>query len=206
MKNLKLLLFMLICLVFLVGCSGDNNAEDKKPKGEVNEEKVEVNMAADKFEIVTTAFKDGEKIPTKYANTSVSGGQNVSLPLEWNNPPEGTKSFALLIVDRHPVASNWIHWLAINIPASESSLSEGASGVKMPEGAIELPNTPGNKKYEGPEPPPGTGDHDYETIIYALNADKLDLQTSKKYSIDEFEKSIQGKALASARITGKFSQ
>jgi phosphatidylethanolamine-binding protein (PEBP) family uncharacterized protein len=45
------------------------------------------------------------------------------------NAPE-TKSFALSIVDPHPVAQR-AHWFVINIPASTASLLEGASRKSM---------------------------------------------------------------------------
>ena len=57
------------------------------------------------MEISSTAFKDGGKIPTQYVMPG-AGGKNVSLPLTWRNVPPGTKSFALSIVDLHPVAQS----------------------------------------------------------------------------------------------------
>ena len=71
------------------------------------------------MEIASAAFKDGGKIPIQYVMVP-AGGRNLSIPLSWKNVPPGTKSFALSIVDPHPVAQNWIHWLATNIPASSS--------------------------------------------------------------------------------------
>ena len=78
------------------------------------------------MEITSTAFKDGGKIPIQYVMPG-AGGKNISVPLSWKNVPPGTKSFALSMVDPHPVAQNWVHWLVINIPANATSLEEGAS-------------------------------------------------------------------------------
>jgi len=64
------------------------------------------------MEISSSAFKDGEKIPVQYVMPG-AGGKNISVPLSWKNPPSGTKSFALSMVDPHPVAQNWVHWLGI---------------------------------------------------------------------------------------------
>jgi phosphatidylethanolamine-binding protein (PEBP) family uncharacterized protein len=52
--------------------------------------------------------------------------------LAWKNAPAGTKSFALSIVDPHPVAQNWVHWFVINIPPNVTAIEEGASTKKMP--------------------------------------------------------------------------
>jgi len=96
-----------------------------------------------KMELSSPAFNDGAKIPTQYTMPG-AGGKNVSIPLNWTSPPEGAKSFALSIVDPHPVAKNWVHWLVINIPADTKSLEEGASKKGMPQGSNELANSFGD--------------------------------------------------------------
>lgn len=155
------------------------------------------------MEIISSAFKDGGKIPIQYVMLG-AGGKNVSLPLSWKNIPPGTKSFALSIVDIHPVAQNWVHWLVINIPKEVTSLEEGASRKRMPQGSVELRNSFGDVGYGGPQPPRGTGDHSYVVTLYALNVEKLDLKTDT--SLSAFKKAIEGKVIASASITGKYGR
>jgi Raf kinase inhibitor-like YbhB/YbcL family protein len=103
------------------------------------------------MQIASTAFQDGGKIPQQYVMPG-AGGHNISLPLAWSGAPAGTQSFALSIVDPHPVARNWVHWLVINIPADTASLAEGASGQKMPAGAAELNNSWGKPGYGSTRP------------------------------------------------------
>jgi len=155
------------------------------------------------MEITSTAFKDGEKIPIQYVMPG-AGGKNISVPLSWKNAPSGTKSFALSMVDPHPVAQNWVHWLVINIPANVTSLEEGASGKKMPPGSVELKNSFGDIGYGGPQPPKGTGDHPYVFTLYALKVAKLDLGANT--SLSAFTKALEGKTLGSATITGKYGR
>jgi hypothetical protein len=155
------------------------------------------------MEITSNAFKDGEKIPIQYVMPG-AGGKNISVPLSWKNAPSGTKSFALSMVDPHPVAQNWVHWLVINIPASATSLEEGASGKKMPPGSVELKNSFGDIGYGGPQPPKGTGDHPYALTLYALKVEKLDLGANTPLST--FNKALEGKILGSATITGKYGR
>ena len=155
------------------------------------------------MEISSAAFQDGEKIPMHYVMPG-AGGKNISIPLTWRNAPSGTKSFALSMVDPHPVAQNWVHWLVINIPANAASLEEGASRKKMPRGSIELKNSFGEIGYGGPQPPKGTGDHPYVFTLYALRVEKLDLGTS--VSLPVFKKALDGKVLGSATITGKYGR
>ncbi len=156
-----------------------------------------------KMEITSTAFKDGEKIPIQYVMPG-AGGKNISVPLAWKDAPAGTKSFALSMVDPHPVAQNWVHWLVINIPANVTSIEEGASRKKMSPGSVELKNSFGDTGYGGPQPPKGTGDHPYVFTLYALKVEKLDLGANT--SLSAFKKALEGKTLGSATITGKYGR
>ena len=55
------------------------------------------------FTLSSTSFKDGERLATKMAGNNKSNpncvGENVSPALAWSNPPDGTKSFAILMFD-----------------------------------------------------------------------------------------------------------
>ena len=155
------------------------------------------------MEILSSAFKDGEKIPLQHVMVA-AGGKNLSVPLSWKDAPPGTKSFALSMVDPHPVAQNWVHWLVVNIPAGATSLPEGASRKKMPAGVIELRNSFGEAGYGGPQPPKGSGEHPYVFTLYALSVEKVELAANT--SLAAFKKAVEGKAIQSATITGKYER
>lgn len=140
----------------------------------------------------SSAFKDAQEIPQKHGKKI----ENVSPQLSWRDAPRGTKSFALSVVDRHPVAGNYVHWLVVDMDAGVTSLKEAASGAAMPAGSREV------KPYAGPFPPSGT--HDYEFTLYALETDRLDLP--KKVSLDVFTKAAEPHALATAKLVGKFTK
>src|SRR5215471_14210098 len=57
--------------------------------------------AAGPFTLTSPGFKDGERLATKNAGNNKSNpncvGENISPALTIENPPEGTKSFALLM-------------------------------------------------------------------------------------------------------------
>ncbi len=155
---------------------------------------------------VNSTYNENERMPAKYANEGVSGGENVSPPFSWDNAPEGTKSFALAMVDHHKVANEFVHWLVVNIPEDTTSVKEGASKTdSMPEGSKELNTTYGQAFYGGPRPPSGTGDHPYETTVYALS-DDLDLDLDEDVTLDDFLSAVEDKTLAKASLTGMFSQ
>jgi len=155
------------------------------------------------MEISSTAFKDGAAIPIQYAMVA-AGGRNTSIPLTWKNAPPGTKSFALSMVDPHPVAQNWVHWFVVNIPASATSLPEGASRKNMPSGSVELKNSFGDVGYGGPQPPKGSGKHPYVVTLYALSVEKLDLAANS--SLAAFKKALEGKVIQSASVTGNYER
>lgn len=160
-------------------------------------------QGGDAMRLTSTAFEDGGKIGIQYVMPG-AGGKNVSLPLAWQNAPAGTKSFALSIVDPHPVAKNWVHWLVINLSPQTGGLPEGASTKAMPSGAVELRNSFGTIGYGGPQPPPGSGDHPYVVTLYALSVDRLDLPAAT--SLAAFQKALEGKVLGSAGITGMYGR
>src|SRR3981189_3364240 len=67
------------------------------------------------FTLSSTGFKDGERLPTKFAGNNKSNpncvGENVSPALSWANPPEGAKSYALVVFDIDaPRATGFVHW------------------------------------------------------------------------------------------------
>jgi Raf kinase inhibitor-like YbhB/YbcL family protein len=157
----------------------------------------------DAMEITSSAFANKGTIPIKYVMPG-AGGKNVSLPLSWSAVPAGTKSFALAIVDPHPVANHWVHWLVINMPLDTSGLGEGASGSSMPAGAVELKNSFGEPGYGGPQPPKGSGDHPYVVTLYALNEARLELPVQA--SLAAFKKALEGKILATSTVTGMFGR
>jgi Raf kinase inhibitor-like YbhB/YbcL family protein len=155
------------------------------------------------MQLSSSAFTGGGKIPQTYVMPG-AGGKNQSLPLAWSGAPAGTKSFVLTIIDPHPVAHNWVHWLVMDIPGDANALAEGASGKKMPAGAKELKNSWGELNYGGPQPPKGSGDHPYVVTLYALSVPQLDLKPTAGWA--DLKKAMEGKILGTATITGYYGR
>jgi len=155
------------------------------------------------MELTTDAFQDQGRIPDRYVMRG-AGGENVSIPLKWTDPPDGTESFALTMVDPHPVANNWVHWMVINIPKDVRELKEGASGSYMPPRSVELMNSFGKPGYGGPQPPAGSGEHPYVVTIYALKEENVDPGESP--SLSDFLSRIEGKIVDQATVTGVFEK
>jgi Raf kinase inhibitor-like YbhB/YbcL family protein len=157
------------------------------------------------FQLHCTSYPDKGEIPAKYAHAGVPGGKNISPGFTWEDPPISSKSFALSIVDPHPVAKNWVHWFVTDIPFRERSMLEGASRThELPPGCKELRNTYNEMGYGGPQPPPGSGVHPYVATLYALNVASLGLKADT--TLKEFLRAIEGKVIDQATMTGTFEQ
>ncbi|MEO1437712.1 MAG: YbhB/YbcL family Raf kinase inhibitor-like protein [Bacteroidota bacterium] len=106
-------------------------------------------------------------------------GENSSPELHWENPPEGTKSFAITMYDPDaPTGSGWWHWVVFDIPADTKSVVQNAGDITkdlLPEQAIQTINNYGGKGYGGPCPPQGHGIHQYLITVHALDTESLGL-------------------------------
>ena len=140
----------------------------------------------------SSSFPDGGDIPQRHGKKI----DNVSPQLSWAGAPTETRSFALAMVDTHPIAKGYLHWLVVDIDPATTSVPEDAADGAMPTGSREL------QPYAGPFPPSGT--HDYEITLYALDAETLALPAN--VPIETFNVEIKGRTLATARIVGKFTK
>jgi Raf kinase inhibitor-like YbhB/YbcL family protein len=141
--------------------------------------------------LTSPAFEDGREIAQKFGKRA----QNVSPPLQWDGVPDRTRSFALTVVDLHPVARGYVHWLIADLSPQLTSLPEGAAAERNP-GFTEI------KPYAGPFPPSGT--HDYEFTLYALRTDRLGVRPGA--TLEEFRQAAEQNSLATATLIGKFTK
>lgn len=192
-------LALLLCAVVALAVSGCTGAgEPKVPTGSSGGY-----GGRAMFSISSPAFEANGLMPKEHA-MQAAGGQNVSPPYEWRNTPAGTKSFALVVVDEHPMANGWVHWAVAALPAETRRLAAGASGASIPAGAIELRNTFGSQGWGGPEPPSGSGRHEYKATLYAL--DIADPGVANGASAAELLRAIEGHVLGQTSVSGFFSR
>jgi Raf kinase inhibitor-like YbhB/YbcL family protein len=93
------------------------------------------------FGLSSTTFKDGQLMPAKVANSRANFpqnehcvGENVSPQLSWVNPPAGTKSFAILMVDLEGRGGGGVnHWVAYGIPPDVTGFAEGEVSKESPK-------------------------------------------------------------------------
>ncbi len=127
-------------------------------------------MTETNLTVRSEAFGPGERIPRRYARE----GDDVSPPITWSRPPDGTKELALVCDDPDaPRAQPWVHWLVYSIPPGTHELREGVSlaapRLDTPDGANQGPNSWGELGWGGPLPPKGDSAHHYHFTLYALD-------------------------------------
>lgn len=120
-------------------------------------------------------------IPNKHVfNGFGCVGKNISPQINWKNAPQETKSFALTVYDPDaPTGSGWWHWMLVNIPVKYNQLPANFGEKNMfslKDGIAQIRNDFGTFSFGGPCPPQGNKPHRYIFTIYALRAEKLDLQ------------------------------
>lgn len=187
-----------ICMALAVfaapGCGGGGGGETPPPSDLAPPDQ----SAIDWLTISSPAFEHGQPIPPKYSRK----GENVSPPLEWSNPPEGTRSLALICDDPDAPGGTWVHWVIFNIPARTRSMPEGtAREAELSFGIRNGKNSWGDLGYDGPQPPGGT--HRYYFKLYALDTE-LDLAAgADKGALLE---AMTGHVLAQGELMGTYSK
>ncbi len=152
--------------------------------------------------LTSAAFSHQGEIPKRYT----CEGEDVSPPLLWSNPPEGTRSFALIVDDPDapdPKAPRmtWVHWVLYNLPATASELPKGVLSEALPQGTGEGLNDWQRKGYGGPCPP--IGRHRYFHKLYALDIVLPDLGAPGK---SELETAMEGHVLGRAELVGTYEK
>ena len=165
--------------------------------------------AAPRFTLESDEVKPNVRIAEAqvYKGFGCDGG-NVSPSLRWNNPPAGTKSFAVTVYDPDaPTGSGWWHWVIFNIPPSLTSLPAGAGksdGTGTPQGAIQSMTDFGQPGFGGPCPPQGAKPHHYIFTIFALKVDQLPLKPEASGAMVGYY--LNQNALVKASFTGLYGR
>jgi hypothetical protein len=179
----------LLLFVALASCGASEHAANQI-KGEGTVE----NATLTKLSLISDAFQEGGAIPTQYT----CDGADQSPALRWGEPPQGTKSFALVVDDPDAPSGTFRHWGVYDIPASARSIGAGQNI------GIEVANDFGKPGYGGPCPPKGHGPHHYHFKLFALDVDRLELSANAK--IADVENAAIQHALGQAELVGTYER
>jgi Raf kinase inhibitor-like YbhB/YbcL family protein len=162
--------------------------------------------AADVFTLTSSAFQDNGTLATKNAGNDKSNpncvGENLSPPLVWHNPPEGTKSFALLMFDPEGRAPAGVsHMVIYGIPASVTGFAEGE--LSQPSDKfVGGKSTMNLGIYRGPCTPPNVDWHHYTFTLVATDLDPKAVQPGM--TRDELAAALKDHVKGSAGLIGRF--
>lgn len=193
----------MVLTLAVAGCAGAGKAGDAADRPDEGKPQAAARSTeeAAPMQVTSSAFEDKTLLPSEFAGKP-AGGDDVSPPLSWSNTPQGTRTLAITVIDRHPVARDFVHWAVVGIPPTTTSLPRGASGA-LPAGR-ELVNSAGIPGWYGPTPPAGTGPHDYEFTVYALDVASLDLP--RQPTAAQLSSAMEGHVIASDTITGTYGR
>jgi len=197
----RIIFYSLILIsILLASCTSAATTTLQPSATSTSESESTATEATMSLTLTSDAFANGQSIPAKYSCV----GKNISPALAWNEPPEGTQSFALIVDDPDAPIGTWVHWVLFNIPANARSLQEDLpiTGKNVDPNAIYVgKNSSGNTRYDGPCPPSGT--HRYYFKLYALDTTiSLLPGATKEQVLKEMDRHI----LAQGELMGTFSK
>ena len=179
----------LVALAALASCGASSGSANQARGGGAVD-----NATLTKLNLISDSFKNGQPIPKQFT----CDGADQTPVLRWGAPPEGTKSFALVIDDPDAPGGMFRHWGVFDIPASARSIGDGKHV------GTEVTNDFDKPGYGGPCPPPGHGPHHYHFKLFALDTDKLGLSPSAK--VADVENAARQHAIAEGEIVGTYER
>jgi len=156
------------------------------------------------FALTSPAVADGARLPLANAGPGECGGGNVSLPLHWSNAPDGTKSFAVVVIDVDGGRGlGSVHWVAYGIAPQTSELAAGI-GTTPSSAFVGGSNTRKMATYYGPCGRPGDQPHLYAYTVIACDIDTRALPPG--LTRDALFTALAGHALTSATLVARYGR
>jgi Raf kinase inhibitor-like YbhB/YbcL family protein len=150
------------------------------------------------LQLTSSAFGEGQTIPKEHTGD----GSDISPPLAWSDPPDGTVGFALVCDDPDAPRRTWVHWVLFNLPGELRGLEAGIAPAGMVAGGTQGKNDFGTHGYGGPAPPQGKP-HRYFFKLYAMD---IRLTLPAGATKDQLLEAIKGHVLAEAHLMGKYQR
>lgn len=157
---------------------------------------------------LASSFRDGGMLALKNAGNAKANpncvGTNVSPPLSWSNPPSGTRSLALTMIDPEGRGGlGVVHWVAYGIPSTVGGLQENEASAPSTK-FVGGKGTAGLGTYTGPCTPPGSGLHHYTFTLIATDLDPAQFEPGLTHA--ELMAKLEGHAKGATGLVGLFGR
>jgi Raf kinase inhibitor-like YbhB/YbcL family protein len=163
-------------------------------------------VPAGAFRLYSPAYADNSIVPRRHAGNAKENanciGENVSIPLAWENAPPKTRSFALIMDDQAGGSGLGVsHWVAYGIPANVTSFAEGETTGPSPKyvGGSSSRKLSG---YFGPCTPKGNAPQHYVFTMIATDLEPAALKPG--LTRQELLAALKGRALRAASYVMRF--
>lgn len=152
------------------------------------------------MKVTSTGIQDGhwEKKYGKYGTDFIDGVASLSVPFAIHNPPQATKSFAVVLIDYDAVkvaGYPWVHWLIANL--NYENVAEGES--RSDNAFVQGRNSWGSNYYGGMMPPDAP--HNYELHVFALDSE---LPLQEGFSHQDLKKAMDGHILNAYKLSAMY--
>ncbi len=185
-------------LAVAISCGGGSGTPSATPTTSAAPSKEAMMMTPATMTMTSPAFAAGGSIATKYT----CDGEGVSPPLQWDVPPSGAQSLALVVDDPDAPSGTFVHWVIYGLPPSQRSLPEGVSTDAQPAtGGLNGQNGAGKLGYTPPCPPSGV--HRYFFRLYALD---VNLDATPGWTKDQLLQSMSGHVIGQAELMGTYGR
>lgn len=163
-------------------------------------------MTSSVFQLTSSDIREGHFMAKTFEfNGFGCDGPNLSPELSWKNAPAGTQSFAITVFDPDaPTGSGFWHWLVLDIPATVTSLPQGAGCGQLPAGSRSFSNDYGIKEFGGACPPEGHGMHRYQFTVWALPEATLGVPDGASAAVVGFM--LNATAIGKATLTATYAR
>lgn len=188
--NLRLLFLLGIVVVSVpIACSRNPAPTPVPPQG----------LTVARIPVFSESVSGGALIPAEFTCDGTDGSPN----LRWGDPPEGVKSFAVVVDDPDAARGVFTHWLVYGLAENTRALAAGAPlGDRLANGGAQGENDFGVTGYRGPCPPRGQA-HEYRFFVYALDA-VPDLAPGVKAS--DLLEAMRGHVLAVGQVSANYQR
>ena len=153
---------------------------------------------ADELQLSSPAFDDDNELPARHTGD----GEDRSPPLQWTDPPAGTKELVLVCDDRDNDTGVFVHWVVYGIEPDVRELPEGLAHNTVLTDPVDLLqglNDLGQSGWSGPLPDDERGPH---RLFFRLEALDVELDLPPGATREELREACKGHVLASAELVG----